>query len=194
MSIENLYSTPILVKVLDNHKDINYEIDREIETVNWHTNEKWNTKSHRLNNISTSDFSDDIISSKNLFSLSDTIHECLKEYCNDIDFEMTDYSRSSWILKLNTGHLSHSHNHAPTDISGVYYYKTTGNDGHLFFESPNNYFETSKCFKKKYGQRFLQQPEVGKIILFPGWLRHGVFLNSTDNERVSISFNINFKL
>ena len=190
MSIENLYSTPILVKVLDNHKDINYQINEKINTINWHTKKEWGEPNH----ISTTDFGDDIISSKKLSILSDRIDSCLREYCKEIDFEITDYSRKSWILKIKNGHFAHSHNHAPTDISGVYYYQTTGNDGHFFFESPNNYFETSKCFKKKYGQRFLQQPEVGKIILFPGWLRHGVFLNSTDNERVSISFNINFKL
>lgn len=188
MSIEQLYATPILVKVLDNYKNINCDIDKEIDRIDWHTKKEWGEPNH----ISTTDFDEDIILSKNLFSLSDAIDNCLKEYCKEIDFKIINYSRKSWILKIKNGHFAHSHNHAPTDISGVYYYQTTGNDGHFFFESPNTYFETSKCFRKKYGQRFLQQPEVGKIILFPGWLRHGVFLNSSNDERISISFNINF--
>ena len=74
MSIEQLYATPILVKVLDNHKNINYDIGREIDKINWHTKKEWGEPNH----ISTTDFGDDIISSKNLFSLSDAIDDCLK--------------------------------------------------------------------------------------------------------------------
>jgi ectoine hydroxylase-related dioxygenase (phytanoyl-CoA dioxygenase family) len=31
------------------------------------------------------------------------------------------------------------------------------------------------------------------LLLFPGWLEHGVATNETTSDRVSISFNINFK-
>jgi uncharacterized protein (TIGR02466 family) len=189
MNIENLYATPVLIKKLDNYMDVNYDITKSINDINWHTKKEWGEPNH----ISTIDFGDDIIKSKNFFGLSNAIDSCLKEYCKEIDFVYREYNRKSWILKIKKGHFAHSHNHAPTDISGVYYYQTNENDGHFFFESPNTYFETSNCFKNKYGQRFLQKPEVGKIIFFPGWLRHGVFLNSSDNDRISISFNINFK-
>ena len=37
------------------------------------------------------------------------------------------------------------------------------------------------------------KPEVGKILLFPGWLKHGINTNNTDNIRISLSFNICFK-
>ena len=188
MPIENLFPTPILVKILDNHTSINNEIDRSINNIDWHTKKEWGEPNH----TSTADFGDDIISSKNFTGLSESIDDCLKEYCQELDFQYTNYDRKSWILKIKNGHFAHAHNHTPTDISGVYYYQTTGADGNFFFESPNSYFEMSKCFRDKYGQRFLQQPVVGKIILFPGWLRHGVFLNSSESERISISFNINF--
>jgi uncharacterized protein (TIGR02466 family) len=187
--LENLYATPVLVKELSNYNSINKDIDKSINQIKWHTKKEWGEPNH----ISTTDFGDDIILSKNFIGLSNAINDCLQEYCNEIKFSYREFERKSWILKIKKGHFAHSHNHAPTDISGVYYYKTNGNDGHFFFESPNTYFETSKCFREKYSQRFLQQPKIGKIILFPGWLRHGVFLNSSDNERISISFNINFK-
>ena len=29
-------------------------------------------------------------------------------------------------------------------------------------------------------------------MMFPGWLKHGVYTNTTDNTRISISFNIEF--
>ena len=36
-------------------------------------------------------------------------------------------------------------------------------------------------------------PKEGKILLFPGWLEHGVKTNLTDNVRMSLSFNVYFK-
>ena len=36
-------------------------------------------------------------------------------------------------------------------------------------------------------------PTEGELILFPGWLDHGVQTNDTDDERVSVSFNIRFE-
>jgi ectoine hydroxylase-related dioxygenase (phytanoyl-CoA dioxygenase family) len=32
----------------------------------------------------------------------------------------------------------------------------------------------------------------GDIILFPAWLQHSTMENATDEERISIAFNINF--
>ncbi len=34
--------------------------------------------------------------------------------------------------------------------------------------------------------------EVGKMVLFPAYLDHGVTTNETKEDRVSLAFNINF--
>ena len=34
------------------------------------------------------------------------------------------------------------------------------------------------------------RPEEGRIYIFPGWLEHGVEENKSDQDRVSISFNV----
>ena len=41
--------------------------------------------------------------------------------------------------------------------------------------------------------RMVVNPTEGELILFPGWLDHGVQTNDTDDERVSVSFNIRFE-
>jgi ectoine hydroxylase-related dioxygenase (phytanoyl-CoA dioxygenase family) len=33
-------------------------------------------------------------------------------------------------------------------------------------------------------------PEEGRLYVFPGWLEHGVDVNRSDRDRVSISFNV----
>ena len=32
----------------------------------------------------------------------------------------------------------------------------------------------------------------GGLILFPGWLKHGINMNNSDEERISVSFDITF--
>jgi uncharacterized protein (TIGR02466 family) len=81
------------------------------------------------------------------------------------------------------------HDHGSSDISGVYYYKTNEQDGNLFFQTPNKLLSSNFLFKS-IPSIVEYTPKVGKIVLFPGWLNHGVHTNTTDNERVSISFNI----
>ena len=97
--------------------------------------------------------------------------------------------KQSWMTLTNKGMTSHTHSHGPTDISGVYYFKTNGEDGSIYFESTNKLMNASALFSSS-GHPISYKPEVGKLILFPGFLEHGVYENITDNDRVSISFNI----
>ena len=36
------------------------------------------------------------------------------------------------------------------------------------------------------------EPTAGMLILFPGWLEHGVETQLSDHKRVSVSFNLGF--
>ena len=77
-------------------------------------------------------------------------------------------------------------------ISGVYYYKTNGDDGDIFFECPVPTIGSSFCYFNNYCNRWIHKPEEGKILLFPSWLKHGISKNETDETRISISFNLYF--
>ena len=188
MSIKNIYATPIYVKTLENYGGINNQIDEVITNINFKDKKEWG----RPNKITTPFFDQDNIQDYHLSLLANEIDKCIVDYTNQLNFHYDDYDRKSWILKLEKGDFAHSHNHSSSDLSGVYYYRTNSQDGNFFFESPNPYFEVSNCFKNLADRNFFK-PEPGKLIIFPGWLRHGIFKNDTDNERISISFNINFK-
>ena len=97
----------------------------------------------------------------------------------------------SWITKSIKHSYGHIHNHGDYDISGVYYYKTNTLDGNIFFENPISVSIASKVGSNNIlKQTISYQPEIGKFILFPSWLKHGVDTNTTDNERISLSFNL----
>ncbi len=188
MSIENIYATPVYSKILENYGGVNNQIDEVINNIKFDEKDEWG----RPNKITTPFFDQDNIQDYHLSLLANEIDKCIVDYTNQLNFYYNDYDRKSWILKLEKGDFAHSHNHSSSDLSGVYYYRTNSQDGSFFFESPNPYFEVSNCFKKLADRNFYK-PEPGKILLFPGWLRHGIFKNDTDNERISISFNINFR-
>ena len=80
--------------------------------------------------------------------------------------------------------------HGYSDISGVYYINTNGEDGNLQFDNINS------SMSGNFIMGALRSKEVaplmnGLLMLWPGPLKHGTQTNNTDSERMSLSFNIN---
>ena len=103
----------------------------------------------------------------------------------------------SWINLVSKDQRQDWHQHQDATISGTYYYQTSGIDGDIVFRTPNQFVELELfSLGKMVGKQHTITPKNGKIVLFPGWLSHKVELNTTDNIRISISFNYlrdNFK-
>ena len=189
--IENLFATPIYSAVVDNFQSLNYRLDKVIHKVKFYKIEGWGSTHLLSTNFSKND-KIDILHELGLNKLSKEIDKHLKEYCSEIGYEYKRYKIDSWLSKFEKGNYAHIHHHGLTDISGVYYYKTNGKDGNLFFETPNQFLGSTLCYEK-YGDRWEHNPKEGKLILFPGWLKHGVSTNDTDDDRISLSFNIIFE-
>ena len=81
--------------------------------------------------------------------------------------------------------------HPGHKISGVYYYRVNREQGSIVFQNPNPISNTCEF---PSGQTFSSFTEFvlydGDIILFPSWLSHGTTKSRSDEERVSIAFNI----
>ena len=139
-------------------------------------------------------FKSNIIDDLNLVQLKAEIEKQVVEYMQTIGVRGIPKFKifQSWMTHTATNEYTPTHDHALSDLSGVYYIKTNGQDGDLFFNCPNPAMVHSICFlhlPKKV--RFA--PEEGKIVIFPGWLQHGVEVNKTNDVRISISFNIAFE-
>ena len=149
----------------------------------------WNSSTQL---VSDPTFSTDFISKCPSFKQELHYHICnfldnIESSANVNNYKIT----ASWITQTKKGQYAHTHNHGDSDLAGVYYFKTNGADGNIFFDSPVEVLKNSFCFRQLH-QRLKYSPEEGKIILFPAWLNHGVSENTTDHERISISFNIIF--
>ena len=186
-----LFPAPVYVSQVDNFKDIQNEIRSYIRGVKFESTPPDWGPTHL---ISDPTFSSNILKDLNIFSTELRVH--VERYCKSLwrrpipnDYS-ADYSCvGSWFALFKKGHYGQIHCHPGCDISGVYYYKTNGNDGGIFFESPNLAAHMSNLFSPI---RYTPDPLEGKIILFPSWLPHGVMTNDTHNQRISISFNLKF--
>ena len=101
----------------------------------------------------------------------------------------------SWMTHFSPNEFAHVHDHGSVDISGVYYYKANGQleGGSIQFDNPVDQIKTWYLSETTGRNQVAYPAEVGKIILFPGWLKHGVTVNRSDENRMSVSFNIVFK-
>ena len=112
-------------------------------------------------------------------------------------------------LKFNNGHIwaninrkgdfNAVHTHPNSLLSGVTYLKVTSEDqGTIqFFDSREGSPTTHwNCFAPLEERTPLTDdvytvtPREGSILFFPSWLKHWVTPNRTDDDRVSLSFNI----
>lgn len=190
--IDQLFSTPVYNSKVLNFDEIQEEIKTAIEGETFVR--KWPTHS-----LTDPTFKESVIAKYNMTHFLEQIGYHIERYTKGGTLEPR-YQRegscnqwnvySSWITKFEHRDYGHVHNHGCSDISGVYYYKTNGKDGDLFFQNPNLAMGTTIYQSCMDAHRY--SPETGRIILFPGWLKHGVHTNETKNIRYSVSFNIDF--
>jgi uncharacterized protein (TIGR02466 family) len=87
------------------------------------------------------------------------------------------------------------YSHPGYTISGIYYYRVSAEQGGLGFNNPNPIVYNAGFPEGRTSPQSIELiPSDGDIILFPSWLQHGTYENTSDEERISIAFNIDFVL
>jgi uncharacterized protein (TIGR02466 family) len=92
------------------------------------------------------------------------------------------------------------HDHPKSSVSGVYYVKVDDNSGRLRFRDPRAAkrmdpwpVAIGQDLDMRHWDRVTYKPVAGRLIMFPSWLEHDVEPNMSDQERISISFNMVFR-
>ena len=179
-----LFASPIYSGQVHNFNDIQSEIKSYLKKITFKNTPKDWGLTHL---ISDNTFEGNVIEDLKVLSTELEIH--VKRYCRAIEYYSEYSSISSWFTLFKKGHYGQIHCHSGSDISGVYYYKTNGNDGDIFFESPVAASHMSNLYRpKRYSPKLVE----GKLLLFPSWLHHGIMTNETNNDRISLSFNLKF--
>ena len=92
------------------------------------------------------------------------------------------------------GHASHAHPNSY--LSGVYYAQTQAGADTINFHDPRSQMgvirpPVTELMAVNADQAVVKVSD-GMLLLFPSWLQHSVNSNSSDKNRISISFNLMF--
>jgi len=87
-----------------------------------------------------------------------------------------------------------THNHPNNYLSGVYYVAVPETGSHLVFQDPRPVLimPRTATIGRVTANACVTQPQPGRMVIFPSWLRHHVPSNEGTTERVSIAFNLMF--
>ena len=186
--IFNLFPTPILIEKLD------YPVDK-IEVLcqqERHKTSEVITKSNlggwQSGNINYPD--------SPFFFLSELEKIC-QEFAKDVlNVNRSIFLRSAWININQKYNSNQTHTHPGCILSGVYYIKTPEECGNIHFIHPasdmmeRDWFNISSDYNVYNSPQWWLKSEEGSLYIFPSWINHLVKPNMSDEERISISFNV----
>ena len=112
--------------------------------------------------------------------------------------ESVNMKVDAWVNINKPGDYNTKHHHPNCNLAGVLWIKAPKECGVIEFESPvafQTYTEVdsyTEDFKKSnnYYHNYYYTPTEGRIIVFPSHLQHLVRKNKSNEDRISVSFNI----
>jgi len=126
--------------------------------------------------------------------LNDAIKRNIPQY---EDPELGDLFISNWVNINGRGAYNRKHTHADgiNFLSGVYYAAVPENSGNIVFYDPRPTIINSFADIRYYGlgnpvHSYRIPAKENRLLLFPCWLEHEVQPNNTNEDRISISFNV----
>lgn len=107
--------------------------------------------------------------------------------------ELTDL----WINVNTPGSYNLSHNHPQSDIAGCLWVEGPENSGNIILKNPNGYVDFNIIDATDYTAQLsshvvIHTPIPGKMLLFPAHIMHSVEENLSQQDRISIAFNLSF--
>ena len=112
--------------------------------------------------------------------------------------ESVNMKVDAWVNINKPGDYNTKHHHPACDLSGVLWIKASKDCGKIEFQSPvefQTYTEVesyTKDFKdsNNYYHTYYFTPTQGRMLVFPSHLQHQVKENKSNEDRISVSFNI----
>lgn len=127
------------------------------------------------------------------------INKHCRDYLNLMGFDEDCYVEITSWLQLNQP-LSYfvRHDHYGALMSGVLYLNVPKDSGDIIFHNPlearrvtNVFFERSRKEENDYNFNHVKYtPVEGEMLFFEAWLQHTVGQNLSNEDRLSVAFNI----
>ena len=131
---------------------------------------------------------------------NDTLHNFLFNCINGfphINYKV-NFLIYAWININKPGNYNVKHLHPTNDLSGVLWIKAPQNSGDIVFESPYEFqaYQEIDSYVDEFRNSFnidhsyYFTPTDGRMLIFPSHLMHEVEENLSNEDRISVSFNI----
>ena len=203
--IVNAFTVPVLEAIFPNIEQLNTDLNNHVSNLFSNMKDKRLLSYEWDNNILTDQTSpstgwssfnhSNLKDDPNFSSLYDLLSPLINDFFDQLGFYGDWDFVNSWANVYPKNSFVPHHNHGDVHWSGVYYINADENCGDLFLLDPKEYALSNEPFNTKWrGNHKLRiTPVPGKVVLFPGYLKHESAPNKNDSYRTIISFNINCK-
>ena len=129
------------------------------------------------------------------FQCEELFSEITRAIPNKQDNPIIGYQIFSWCNINKKGNYNDLHDHnacASSFLSGVFYVNAPENCGNIRFYDPRfGLTSAADLWYYKGGTNHIHfTPKNNLLLIFPSWLQHLVEPNNSNEDRISISFNI----
>lgn len=125
------------------------------------------------------------------------VEACAEEYWEQCNYYkgLSPFVFQLWANKTPKGGYIDSHLHGNMPFTGVLYVDAVPEQGNLFLENPLELILMNQPIGPNTRYPLGEEIEIstGDLVIFPGYLRHSVMINTIDKDRLILAFNIGCK-
>ncbi|GAB2505227.1 TIGR02466 family protein [Microbulbifer agarilyticus] len=196
-TIRAVFSTPILVRDIENSGDVNKRLEEII------LESESTTPGRTRSNIGSWDSQKDFFEWP--FEEIQTVKLWIARAVKEITLKTTKQKfepRAQEMLAHAWANVSRGdsyrkiHNHESCTWSGVYYVKSdlvkekSPSSGNIEFLDPRMLCLQAELPNSSFGSRLRVVPRPGRLVVFPHWLQHYVNPVEDDSLRICVAFNV----
>lgn len=129
------------------------------------------------------------------FEYPELVYEIVNSLPKNPNKPLNGIEASLWLNINGQDDYNFLHSHAPfigNALSGVFYVKAPKDSGNIYLYDPRGVL-TSAIDQNYYNDSnryYYIEPFDNLLIIFPSWLEHCVGANNSQEDRISIAFNI----
>jgi uncharacterized protein (TIGR02466 family) len=195
ISRKDWFPTPVWHFSIEDHEQLNSLLLAEIAE-----EQQRDRQGENLSNILGWHSASNLQERAACYDFTEIVNANVLEVANFLRWDLSKFSfyiTTCWAM-VNGKYSSNAlHNHPNSILSGVYYLQTPENCGGIYFADPRVGARMLNPPIEEFNlwtlPKISYKPEVGLMLLFPSWLMHGVETNMSEENRISMSFNIGMK-
>ena len=192
--IHKFFPVPVFEQKLDNYKDLNSQLENYIYDL-----KKKDPQGKKRSNAGGwhspfFDMKESELIKEFISSFNTSLPEIMSKHMGwKINKEKINIS-TMWSIINPKNTFNFQHNHPNSLLSAAYYVKAKKNSGQINFYDPKEmkvmYHPPIQNYNEISAEIINIEPDEGKLILFPSYLKHSVEENLSDEDRIVISFNV----